>query len=122
MSHGGVSDPSDLLDPARADQVAETIQALAAPSRLRILGCLHARPHTVNEIASAMGMESSAVSHQLRVLRLLGLVVGNREGRSVRYELHDEHVGALLEEAMSHVAHLRLARAAADRLDVVGSG
>lgn len=110
MSHGQKADPTDLVDEARAAQVAETIQALAAPSRLRILGCLHSGPHTVGELAAAIEMEGSAVSHQLRVLRLLGLVVGRREGRSVRYELHDEHVGALLEEAMSHVAHLRLAR------------
>lgn len=41
-------------------------------------------------------------------LRRLGLVVGEREGRSVLYALHDEHVGLLLEEAMSHVEYLRL--------------
>lgn len=53
-------------------------------------------------------MEDSAVSHQLRVLRRLGLVTGRRQGRHVIYRLHDEHVGQLLEEAMSHVEHLRL--------------
>ena len=61
-------------------------------------------------------MEASAVSHQLRLLRQLGLVVGTRDGRRVVYELHDEHVGQMLEEAISHVEHLRIAafRAARD--------
>jgi DNA-binding transcriptional ArsR family regulator len=54
-------------------------------------------------------MEPSAVSHQLRVLRHLGLVTGRRDGRRVVYELHDEHVGQMLEEAISHVEHLRIA-------------
>ncbi len=53
-------------------------------------------------------MEQSAVSHQLRVLRHLRLVIGERNGRSVLYALHDSHVGVLLEEATNHVAHLRL--------------
>jgi DNA-binding transcriptional ArsR family regulator len=91
-----------------AASVAETMQALAAPSRLRILGHLHEGPSTVGEIAAAVAMEPSAVSHQLRVLRHLGLVTGERRGRNVVYDLHDEHVGELLGQAMAHVEHLRL--------------
>lgn len=53
-------------------------------------------------------MEASAVSHQLRLLRHLRLVTGSREGRAVIYSLHDEHVGQLLEQAISHVEHLQL--------------
>ena len=53
-----------------------------------------------------VGMEQSAVSHQLRVLRHLGLVVGEREGRQIRYRLHDDHVAQLLDEAVFHVEHL----------------
>jgi DNA-binding transcriptional ArsR family regulator len=55
-------------------------------------------------------MEPSAVSHQLRVLRHLGLVVGRRDGRSIVYDLYDDHVGELLEQAIGHVEHLRLGR------------
>jgi DNA-binding transcriptional ArsR family regulator len=62
----------------------------------------------VSELSEAVEMEASAVSHQLRILRHLGLVTGQRQGRRVVYQLHDEHVGQLLEEAMSHVEHLRL--------------
>lgn len=111
MSHGGHSDPADLLDSGLARQVAETMQALATPSRLRILARLYDGPASVGEISEAIGMDGSAVSHQLRILRHLGLVSGEREGRRVNYSLHDEHVGQLLEQAMSHVEHLRLALA-----------
>jgi len=110
MAHGGIRhDPSEL-DPAFTRAVAETMQALSTPSRLRILGRLHAAPCPVNELAAAVGMEPSAVSHQLRVLRHLGLVVGRREGRQILYALHDDHVGELLEQAIGHVEHLRQGR------------
>lgn len=95
------------------------MQALAAPSRLRILGRLYQGSCTVNEIADSVGMEASAVSHQLRLLRLHGLVVGERNGRSMRYSLHDEHVGSLLAEAMGHREHRRMA---ASLVELAGAG
>jgi DNA-binding transcriptional ArsR family regulator len=108
MAHGGTLRDPSALDTDFARAVAETMQALATPSRLQILGRLHAGPRAVNELAEDVGMEPSAVSHQLRVLRHLGLVVGRRQGRHVVYDLHDDHVGELLEQAISHVEHLRL--------------
>lgn len=110
MAHGENQNVPSELDPQFTQAVAETMQALATPSRLRILGRLHAGPCPVNELADAVGMEGSAVSHQLRVLRHLGLVVGRRDGRQIVYDLHDEHVGELLEQAISHVEHLRKGR------------
>jgi DNA-binding transcriptional ArsR family regulator len=108
VSHGATPDPGELLDSQLASQVAETMQALATPSRLRILACLYEGPASVSEISAAVGMDGSAVSHQLRILRHLGLVTGERDGRRVNYSLHDHHVAQLLEQAMSHVEHLRL--------------
>jgi DNA-binding transcriptional ArsR family regulator len=55
----------------------------------------------------------SLVSHQLRLLRHLGLVRRVRDGRLSVYELHDEHVAVLLAEAVHHVDHTRLADEAA---------
>jgi DNA-binding transcriptional ArsR family regulator len=102
-------DTSRLLDePAFARSAAESIQALSAPSRLRILARLHSGPASVNDLAAAVGMEGSAVSHQLRLLRHLGLVTGQRDGRQVVYELYDDHVAELLEQVVSHVEHVRL--------------
>ncbi len=91
--------------------VAETMQALATPSRVRILGRLRDSACSVGELAAAVGMEQSAVSHQLRILRHLGLVINERHGRRVVYALHDPHVGVLLEEAVYHVQHVRLGAA-----------
>jgi ArsR family transcriptional regulator, nickel/cobalt-responsive transcriptional repressor len=100
---------SRLLDDAAfARSAAESIQALAAPSRLRILARLHTGPASVSDIAAAVRMENSAVSHQLRLLRHLGLVTGQRDGRQVVYELYDDHVADLLEQVVSHVEHVRL--------------
>ena len=107
MSHGHDTDLS-YLDGETARIVAETMQALATPSRVRILSRLGAGPCSVSELTLDVEMEQSAVSQQLRVLRHLGLVVGERQGRTVIYALHDDHVGVLLAEAVSHAEHLRL--------------
>jgi ArsR family transcriptional regulator, nickel/cobalt-responsive transcriptional repressor len=109
VGHGieGKASPASV-DGATARQVAEVMQALATPSRVRILARLRESPCSVSELAAAVEMEPSAVSHQLRLLRHLGLVVGERSGRRIVYALHDSHVGVLLEEAVYHVEHLRL--------------
>ncbi len=96
------------IDRAQAAAVAATMQALATPSRVLILDHLRRAPMPVSALALAVGMEQSAVSHQLRMLRHLGLVVGERRGRQVVYALHDEHVGDLVAQAVGHVEHLRL--------------
>jgi DNA-binding transcriptional ArsR family regulator len=57
VSHGANPDPGELLDGPLARQVAETMQALATPSRLRILACLHDGPASVSEISAAVGMD-----------------------------------------------------------------
>ncbi|MCW2945675.1 MAG: ArsR family transcriptional regulator [Actinoallomurus sp.] len=98
----------ERLDAVGASDVAATLQALAAPSRLRILARLQQGPCAATELAAAVEMEQSACSHQLRLLRNLGLVTGERRGRSVVYALYDHHVAELLEQALFHVEHLRL--------------
>lgn len=112
MTHG-VEPEGPFLSSATARSVAQMMQALAAPSRVRILSRLAAEACSVGELARDVQMEQSAVSQQLRMLRHLGLVVGEREGRQVIYALHDDHIRALLTEAVSHAEHLRLGRAAA---------
>src|SRR5215216_4904456 len=109
MAHG-VQDKahSGTLDAATAREVAQTMQALATPSRVRILSRLRESACSVGELAEAIEMEQSAVSHQLRILRHLGLVIGERRGRSVIYALHDSHVADLLDQAVFHIEHLRL--------------
>jgi DNA-binding transcriptional ArsR family regulator len=106
-AHAGHTAPT-TLDANLARVVAERMQMLASPSRLQILGHLKEGPCSVGGIAEAIGMESSAVSHQLRQLRHLGLVVGRRNGKQVLYNLHDSHVADLLDQAIFHVQHLMM--------------
>ncbi|MDA2813933.1 metalloregulator ArsR/SmtB family transcription factor [Nocardiopsis sp. RSe5-2] len=96
------------LDAAAAEKVAATLQALGTPSRLLILSRLREGPLPATELADAVGMTQSACSHQLRLLRNLGLVTGERKGRSVVYTLYDHHVAQLIDQALNHVEHLRL--------------
>ena len=98
MGHGveGRDTPPAVLDADTAASVAATLQALATPSRLLILTRVRHSPCPVTELAEAVGMEQSAVSHQLWLLRNLGLVVGTRSGQRIVYSLHDNHVAMLL--------------------------
>src|SRR5204862_6567525 len=74
------------IDGAGAEQVAVMMQALATPSRVLILARLRESPHWVGELAAAVGMEVLAVCHQMRLLRLLGLVDGERRERQTVYD------------------------------------
>lgn len=104
--------PDGALSARTAEAVADAMFALSTPSRVRILGRLRERPHTVRELVTAIGMEQSAVSHQLRVLREHRLVVAERKGRERVYALGNEHVASLLDDAISLVGHLDTGRAA----------
>ncbi|MFE2601693.1 ArsR/SmtB family transcription factor [Streptomyces sp. NPDC059396] len=112
MGHGvdatNTATTRERLDAVGTADVAATLQALATPSRLRILARLQEGSCAAGELAEAVGMEQSACSHQLRLLRNLGLVTGERQGRSVIYALYDHHVAELLDQALYHVEHLRL--------------
>ncbi|MFF9850488.1 ArsR/SmtB family transcription factor [Streptomyces litmocidini] len=110
MGHGTNANSAttrERLDTVGATDVAATLQALATPSRLYILARLREGPSSVGDLAADVGMEPSACSHQLRLLRNLGLVTGERHGRSIIYALHDNHVAELLDQALYHVEHLR---------------
>jgi DNA-binding transcriptional ArsR family regulator len=96
------------FDAETARVVAQSMQVLSTPSRVQILGRLKESACSVGELADQIGMEPSAVSHQLRALRHLGFVIGERRGKRVIYALHDPHVAELLDQAVYHVQHLRL--------------
>lgn len=120
MSHGGGED-LQFLAPKTAHAVAETMAALATPSRVRILSRLAAGSCSVGQLAEDLEIAQPAVSQQLRVLRHLGLVVGARAGRRTIYALHDDHVQSLLTEAVFHTEHLRLGLAAHPLQDAVSA-
>ena len=105
--------PSRPLAADEADGLAELMTAFATASRLRILFALLGVERTVDEVASTAGLAPSVVSQQLRVLRLFRLVVGRRDGRHVRYRLHDDHVADLLAAIRHHGEHVTDAAGAA---------
>jgi DNA-binding transcriptional ArsR family regulator len=80
--------------------------ALSTASRVQILARLRAGACSVGDLSAEIEMEQPAVSHQLRILRDLGLVSGNRSGRNVVYGLFDTHVAALIDEALRHIDHV----------------
>jgi ArsR family transcriptional regulator, nickel/cobalt-responsive transcriptional repressor len=88
---------------AEAERLADTMFALSTPSRVLILACLLGGPRSVSDLTDALGMEQSAVSHQLRVLREHDLVRAEKDGRKRLYALSDEHVSTLLRAAFHHV-------------------
>ena len=95
------------LPPASAiADMTELFAAIADPTRLRIISALAAEELCVCDLAAAIGQSESAVSHQLRALRLKGLVRVRRAGRLAYYALDDDHVVAVYRQAVDHVAHL----------------
>jgi ArsR family transcriptional regulator, nickel/cobalt-responsive transcriptional repressor len=97
---------------AEAVAIAELMQALAAPSRVRLLYALRDGEAGVSELADRADVTPSAASQQLRILRHLRFVTTRRDGRAVLYRLHDGHVAALLDEVRNHLDHAALGWAA----------
>src|SRR5215218_6691888 len=104
--------PSEHGTPARplgadeAEELTETLKALASPGRLRLLAELLAGERTVEQLAAAAELSVSATSHHLRLLRSLRLVRPRRDGRHVRYAIHDHHLGDLLAAVRHHREHV----------------
>jgi len=97
------------------ERVAALMGALSSPTRIRALfALLEAGELSTGDLAKAVGMSDSATSHQLRVLRDLGLVERRREGRRAFYSLADDHLAVLLKEALYHVDHGRIAEGGRD--------
>lgn len=102
VRHGDASP----LSAADAERLAEIMQALASPVRLRILSVLRGQPSTVTELSEQLEVGQTTVSNHLRLLRHLSLVTGTRDGRHIHYALFDRHVTELLDAAIGHLTHL----------------
>jgi DNA-binding transcriptional ArsR family regulator len=87
--------------------LAETFRALGDPTRLRIAHALARQELCVADLAAALGMSPSAVSHSLRVLRQLRLVRSRRDGKTTFYRLDDSHIERLLADGFEHVEEPR---------------
>lgn len=84
-------------------ETADVFSLLGDYSRVRILQALSTTELCVCDLAAILGATSSAVSHQLRLLRSKGIVKYRREGKVVYYSLADEHVHQLLTQMIKHI-------------------
>lgn len=89
-----------------ADELAETLKALASSGRLRLLSEMLSGEKPVERLSAAIGLSMSATSHHLRLLRSLRLVRARRDGRQVFYALHDDHLADLLAAVRHHREHV----------------
>lgn len=83
--------------------LAETFKVLGDPTRLRIAFALSREELCVCDLAMALGVSQSVVSHSLRALRQMRLVRYRREGKIAYYALDDDHIRFLLGEGFRHV-------------------
>lgn len=79
--------------------------AFSTASRLKLLYALIGVERSVEDLSSATSLSPTAVSQQLRMLKLLRLVAGSRHGHHVRYRLYDDHVADLLAAIRNHGEH-----------------
>lgn len=85
-------------------QLADLFRLLGDTTRLRIvLACLH-EPTSVGEIAAALDLTPTLVSHHLRLLRAARLVKFERQGKHVFYAAADQHVSGMLTDMLDHIA------------------
>ena len=83
--------------------LAELFKVFGDSTRMRILFVLFEAEVCVCDLAEALNMTVSAISHQLRILKQSKLVKSEKRGRSVFYALADEHVRSIVEQGMEHV-------------------
>ena len=93
----------NALELNKAQRMAEFFRLLGDGNRLRILSLLAQENLCVCDLATALDMSESAVSHQLRTLRSLRLVSYQKQGRKVYYSLLDHHVLELYQSVAEHL-------------------
>jgi len=102
---GSAETPVSALDEHTAEQLARTFKALSDPTRVRIIALLADREVCVHELAEALAMSHSAISHQLGTLREMRLVRFTKAGRHVYYALDDDHIDSLFRQSLEHIQH-----------------
>ena len=86
------------------EDIAELFKGFADPTRVHILYLLAARKELcVTDIAEAVELSQSAISHQLRILKQMHLIKFRRDGKNILYSLADDHVQTILEMGLEHV-------------------
>ena len=92
-----------ILDEHSAAHVAELFRAFSDTSRVRIMSALLSGEKNVNTLADLVGISQSAVSHHMRGLRQMRLVVARKDGKEVYYRVDDPHIIALFQQGVRHI-------------------
>ena len=95
--------PAEIPDDEVLYELADLFRVFGDSTRIKILYALHDQELCVQDIAAAVGLSQSAVSHQLRVLKDSKLVRFRRDGKTVYYALDDDHVRSILSLGMEHI-------------------
>lgn len=83
--------------------LAELFKVFGDSTRIRILFVLFEAEVCVCDLAKALNMTQSAISHQLRILKQNKLVKSRREGKSIFYSLADDHVRTIINQGREHI-------------------
>lgn len=86
-------------------ELADLYKVFGDTTRIRILYVLKEKELCVCDISKELDMTVSAVSHQLKVLKIAKLVKSRKEGKSVFYSLDDDHVFKILDNGIEHISH-----------------
>ena len=96
---------NSMPDSDRFRTLSNLYKMFADPTRLKIMWAISQERMCVCDLAVLLGITKSAVSHQLKSLRLLNLVHNEKEGKNVFYSLSDEHVREMLQNGFEHSGH-----------------
>lgn len=83
--------------------LAELFKVFGDTTRIKIIHALFNSEMCVCDIAALLGMTSSAISHQLRVLKQARLVKYRKDGKIVYYSLDDEHIKQIFDQGLAHI-------------------
>lgn len=83
--------------------LAELFKVFGDATRIRILTLLYDKEMCVQDIAGGLEMTQSAVSHQLKVLKMSKLIKSRRDGKQMYYSLADDHVSTILSMGIEHL-------------------
>lgn len=84
-------------------RLSELYKVFGDSTRIKILYALFEAEMCVCDIAALLGMNQSAISHQLRVLKQSQLVKFRRDGKAVYYSLDDDHVRTIIGMGIEHL-------------------
>jgi len=95
---------NDLPEAQTIDYLSDFFRVFGDSTRLKIMYFLTKHEFCVADLSSLVGMQQSAISHQLKILRLHRLVKYRREGTMIYYSLDDRHVEAVYNLALEHIS------------------